>query len=614
MTTPSENPAQQNTAKNEGASKNAPPASAAAPSNSGGPAGAGSGASTGQSTGKGAAAGAPRTSTTDLPAPGGERDPNDSTWIYDQLGLSPEEYKGDPAPDATGLPSSAELRRRAAALNLDYDALRPGDPNASPFPPGSLGGGGIDPPTRKFEGFPAPGSGLPSQAEAPAAPAPPTPLAATSPAAVQPPAQAAPAQAPSQAAAQASPQASAPASAAPSAPAPASAPLPKAPVKGARPNRPARSAQPTGEPFKDYDAKQATGDIQLPVHNPPRPATRTAAPAAASANRPPARNLPVSTEKLTADSLTADKVLKQRKKPPSKGWRKGVLAATGGLVNLGPGSKERERMEFEERVRTEIPGCHRLAVISLKGGVGKTTTAAALGSMFASLRRDRVIAIDANPDRGTLGDKIVPGQARTTVRDFVARSAQLDRYSAVREYTAQADSRLEVLVSESDPLASLAFSENDYRIISDILERFYNLILTDCGTGLLHSAMVGVLAKADQVVIVSSASLDGARSASATLDWLEAHNYAELARESVTVVTSVRPQAATVHLDEIISHFAKRTRAVVAVPYDPHLAEGGQIDLSQLGKGAYQAYLELAAEIADQFPRLGIAKNGERTF
>jgi MinD-like ATPase involved in chromosome partitioning or flagellar assembly len=324
------------------------------------------------------------------------------------------------------------------------------------------------------------------------------------------------------------------------------------------------------------------------------------------------KNLPVSTEKLSADSLTANNVLKQRKRPPSTGWRKGLMATTG--INLGPSAKELKHVGFEDRVRTEIPGCHRLAVISLKGGVGKTTSAAALGSMFASLRGDRVIAIDANPDRGTLGDKIVPGLAKSTVRDFVSRSPQLDRYSAVREFTAQAESRLEVLVSESDPLASLAFSENDYRIISDILEKFYNLILTDCGTGLLHSAMVGVLAKADQVVIVSSASLDGARSASATLDWLEAHNYGELARESVTVITSVRPQAATVHLDEIINHFARRTRAVVAVPYDPHLAEGGQIDLNLMSKGAYQAYLELAAEIADQFPRLGIAKNGERTF
>ena len=597
MTTPSDK-----TAKDEGATKGTVAPGSGAPAAAAAPASAAPATAAPASPAPAGAAG-PSTAPPPAPAHTGvnpaslatptEHDVNDSTWIYDQLGLSPEEYK-DPAPDATNLPSSAELRRRAAALNLDYDALRPGDPNESPFPPGSLGAGGIDPPARKFEGFPAPGSGLPNQTpnNAPAAPAAP-PAAAAGPGA-------------------------------PTSPASPAVPvLPKAPVKGARPARPGRSAAPTGEPFKDYDAKQATGDIQLPTHGgapagkgnaaaQSRPAAQGGQPA--QAPRPTPRNLPVSTEKLSADSLTAEKVLKQRKTAPSRGWRKGLLAATGGLVNLGPGGKELEVLGFENRVRTEIPGCHRLAVISLKGGVGKTTTAAALGSMFASLRGDRVIAIDANPDRGTLGDKIVPGLAKTTVRDFVARSAQLDRYSAVREFTAQAESRLEVLVSESDPLASLAFSENDYRIISDILERFYNLILTDCGTGLLHSAMVGVLAKADQVVIVSSASLDGARSASATLDWLEAHNYAELARESVTVVTSVRPQADTVHLGEIINHFAKRTRAVVAVPYDPHLAEGGQIDLTRLGKGAYQAYLELAAEIADQFPRLGIAKNGERTF
>ena len=56
-----------------------------------------------------------------------------------------------------------------------------------------------------------------------------------------------------------------------------------------------------------------------------------------------------------------------------------------------------------------------------------------------------------------------------------------------------------------------------------VLEQFYSICITDCGTGLLHSAMAGVLALADQLVLVSSPSVDGARSASATLDWLEAH-------------------------------------------------------------------------------------------
>ena len=54
--------------------------------------------------------------------------------------------------------------------------------------------------------------------------------------------------------------------------------------------------------------------------------------------------------------------------------------------------------------------------------------------------------------------------------------------------------------------------------------------MTDCGTGLLHSAMAGILGLADQIVLVSSPSVDGARSASATLDWLEAHDYGDLVR------------------------------------------------------------------------------------
>ena len=47
--------------------------------------------------------------------------------------------------------------------------------------------------------------------------------------------------------------------------------------------------------------------------------------------------------------------------------------------------------------------CVTIAVISPKGGVGKTTTVALLGTMFSMIRSDRVIAVDSNPDHGTLG-------------------------------------------------------------------------------------------------------------------------------------------------------------------------------------------------------------------
>ena len=52
--------------------------------------------------------------------------------------------------------------------------------------------------------------------------------------------------------------------------------------------------------------------------------------------------------------------------------------------------------------------CATIAVISPKGGVGKTTTAALLGSLLAFLRRDRVVAVETNPDWGSLGRRLVP--------------------------------------------------------------------------------------------------------------------------------------------------------------------------------------------------------------
>jgi hypothetical protein len=39
----------------------------------------------------------------------------------------------------------------------------------------------------------------------------------------------------------------------------------------------------------------------------------------------------------------------------------------------------------------------------------------------------------------------------------------------------------------------LGVSEEDYRRTVNLLEHFYNIVLTDCGTGLMHSAMYGVL-------------------------------------------------------------------------------------------------------------------------
>ncbi|KAA2264827.1 AAA family ATPase [Solihabitans fulvus] len=303
----------------------------------------------------------------------------------------------------------------------------------------------------------------------------------------------------------------------------------------------------------------------------------------------------------SAHEVSSQRLIKQEKRAPQSGWRRTLHTITGGLVNLGESPADLRRRELITRINQPLRGCYKIAMLSLKGGVGKTTTTTTLGSTFSSLRGDRVVAVDANPDRGTLSMKI-PRETTATVRHLLRDAKRITRYSDVRAYTSQGPSRLEVLASEQDPAVSEAFSDEDYQRTVTLLEHFYNIVLTDCGTGLMHSAMRGVLESADSLVIVSSGSVDGAQSAAATLDWLDAHGYRDLVAKSVAVINSVRPGSGKVDLDKLAAHFGARCRAVCRIPFDPHLEEGAEIELDKLGPDTRLALLELAATVADDFP------------
>ncbi|MHD0280541.1 MinD/ParA family ATP-binding protein [Rhodococcus aetherivorans] len=316
------------------------------------------------------------------------------------------------------------------------------------------------------------------------------------------------------------------------------------------------------------------------------------------------------TAQPSARDLDASLLVSRVQPAPARGWRRAVYRGTGGRIDPGDSRRGRQRRELVEQVRGPLHGCYRIALLSLKGGVGKTTTTVTLGSTFASLRGDRVVAVDANPDRGTLSQKVAD-RASGTVRTLLRDEAHIHRYGDVRAHTSQNRHRLEVLASDSDPAVSEAFSARDYERALALLERFHNIVLTDCGTGLMHSAMRAILANADTLVVVSSGSVDGARSASATLDWLDAHGYRNLVARSVAVVNAVRPRSGKVDVERLVEHFARRCRAVHVLPFDPHLEEGAEVDLARLQPRTRRALLELAAGVAADFPRRG--HRGERS-
>ncbi|WP_078314598.1 AAA family ATPase, partial [Mycobacterium sp. D16Q16] len=369
------------------------------------------------------------------------------------------------------------------------------------------------------------------------------------------------------------------------------------PPPGWRPPQPPppgwRPPQPPPPP-PGWVANQPSPDAGHPgPPGPPPQAHRTAPPA--NYRPPQAFRVPTPLEEA---ELTG-----QHPNAPQSGWRRRVRMATGGHVNPGLSRRDRLRQELEEQIRQPIVGDFRIAVLSIKGGVGKTTTTLGLGSALAMVRHDRVIAVDANPDRGTLAERVRDESTQSTVRDLLS-DPNLHSYADVRNHTLMATSRLEILASEQEPAVSEVFSEGDYRRTVDILRHYYNIILTDCGTGIMHSAMAGVLDLAHTIVLVSAPAMDAARSASATLDWLMQHGYSGLVRGARVVLSTSRPGSANLKIDKLYEHFESRCRSVHTIPFDPHLSEGADIDFGLLRQQTMDAYLDLAASVSEDFGRL----------
>jgi putative peptide zinc metalloprotease protein len=284
---------------------------------------------------------------------------------------------------------------------------------------------------------------------------------------------------------------------------------------------------------------------------------------------------------------------------PTQGWRSAVYRGSGHLLNPGPSLPEQRRRELEARLRTPIDGSRRVVVMSRKGGVGKTTITLALGSTFALLRGDRVIAVDANPDAGNLAHRVAPPHDRT-VTDVLRDLDRIRTYADLRRYTSQAlESRLEVLASDDDPRIGMALARDDYHRLIGLLDRFYNVILLDTGTGILDSANQGLLTEADQVVLVVRAGLDGGRAGALTLDWMDQHGFDDLVARTVVVVNAERRGSEPP--EPMRRHFEKRCARVVTVPWDDALEPGALTDMSSLHRRTRDALVDIAAAVADNF-------------
>jgi MinD-like ATPase involved in chromosome partitioning or flagellar assembly len=228
---------------------------------------------------------------------------------------------------------------------------------------------------------------------------------------------------------------------------------------------------------------------------------------------------------------------------------------------------EREEAGIEQRLLTH-PGVTRpntLALISPKGGVGKTTATFLVGNLLASHLKLRVIAVDANPDFGTLA-RLVPDRRRSarSLADVLEDADRLRTAAELTPYVSRLPSGLHILGAPQDAMVAARLKTSRYGELVAFLSTFYDVVLLDLGTGVVGPLVRFVTERADQVVLVT------------TPEWITSSVVLEalqhLRHDHATVAINkslVQPADSEVIEDRFRAEHLHRA---VTIPYDAELA------------------------------------------
>jgi MinD-like ATPase involved in chromosome partitioning or flagellar assembly len=286
-------------------------------------------------------------------------------------------------------------------------------------------------------------------------------------------------------------------------------------------------------------------------------------------------------------------------------------------VGRPPSAVERARAEWRstdymERLdaailRPRLRRCVTIAVVSPKGGVGKTTVTALVGMLLSHIRRDRIVAVDTNPDYGSLGRVLTPGQ-QLFVDDLLARMAMPDlTLTELDSQLGRAAHGLMVLPAPTDPERMAGLNEPGYRAVITRLKEYVGVIMLDCGTGLQDPAAQAALQTCDQIVLISDAI-----PATASLV-AEAGTLLAARGRPITVVVNKLPKTSRLDLDRL-GTFVPAAHAMLTVPANADGAEllsSGGFDWRDAPKPWATSVRELAVALVSDWSRLGLTLDAD---
>lgn len=169
---------------------------------------------------------------------------------------------------------------------------------------------------------------------------------------------------------------------------------------------------------------------------------------------------------------------------------------------------EREEAQADDAIRRCSDSLTRpnvVAVLGAKGGSGKTTTAMIVGDVLAERLRLRAIVVDLTTKPGTLRFLAPPDRrSERSVVDVIRCREDTDCATQLRPYVGILPSGLHLLGGPADPEPLQALTEAERDGLFDLLHTFYELIIIDIGDERAAPQMKETLARADQLVVVST--------------------------------------------------------------------------------------------------------------
>jgi MinD-like ATPase involved in chromosome partitioning or flagellar assembly len=260
---------------------------------------------------------------------------------------------------------------------------------------------------------------------------------------------------------------------------------------------------------------------------------------------------------------------------------------------------------LDEVIRApQLRRCVTIAVVSPKGGVGKTTITALLGGIFALLRRDRIVAVDTNPDFGSLGRSLTPSHG-VFVDDLleVLDSPELT-VTELDAHLARGPHGLMVVPAPTDPGRMAQLDQAAYVRVIRRLQEMVGMVMLDCGTGMHDPALRAALETADQLVLVTDAD-----PATASLV-AEAGMFLRSTNVPMWLVVNRMPASGSRLQISSLEEYLPFARGLVVVPAHDRAARNvanGTFDWAEAPPAWARSVRQLAAVLAVAWADIGTA-------